>query len=52
MHTKNKYLLLKNVLIDVNSCSLVFQGSKGSKTMADKFVYILKNDTQNYPFCK
>ena len=29
MHTKNKYLLLRNVLIDVNSCSLVFQGSQG-----------------------
>ena len=28
------------------------QGSKRDKTIADKFIYILNDDTQNYPFCK
>ena len=29
-----------------------FRDVKESKTMADKLMYILNDNTQNYPFCR
>ena len=33
-------------------CAVDFSGIQSDKTIADKFVYLPNEDTQNLPFCR
>ena len=54
MEKLNSGTILDVELLTLGVCSLVSKvvAVLRDKTMADKFMYIINDNTQNYPFCR